>query len=130
MRSPLGPVLVILGLATTLVLVLVLFQTMGLRDDLNRLNDRAAALGEEIAAQEPGVARGELQRTVNDLESRLRAWMLENFDVAGPAATPAGAGSAGPADADEILDRLDEVLERLDALDERIDEICDGVPVC
>ncbi|MCA1587763.1 MAG: hypothetical protein LC744_03625 [Chloroflexi bacterium] len=132
MRSPLGPVLVILGLAMTLVLVLVLFQTIGLRDDLGRLNERVAALGEEIAAQEPGIARGELQRTINDLESRLRAWMLENVADAVPAASPGGAGSAGPADADadEILDRLDEVLERLDALDERIDEICDGVPVC
>lgn len=129
MRSPLGPALVILGLATTLVLVLVLFQTIGLRDDLGRLNERVATLGEEIAAQEPGIARGELQRTVNDLESRLRAWMLENVADSAPAGSP-GAGSAGPADADEILDRLDEVLERLDALDERIDDICDGVPVC
>lgn len=127
MRSPFGPVLVILGLATVLLMVLVLFQTIGLRDDLGRLNDRVATLGEEIAAQEPGIARGELQRTVNDLESRLRAWMLENLADAGPAASP-GTGSVGGAD--EILDRLDEVLDRLEALDERIDEICDGVPVC
>ena len=127
MRSPLGPALVILGLATTLLLVLVLFQTIGLRDDLGRLNERVATLGEEIAAQEPGIARGELQRTVNDLESRLRAWMRENIADSAPAASP-GSGSVG--DAGEILDRLDEVLERLDALDERIDEICDSVPVC
>jgi hypothetical protein len=128
-RSPLGPALVILGLATTLVLVLVLFQTIGLRDELERMNERVATLAEEIAGQEPGIARGELQRTVNDLESRLRAWMLENVADDAPPASP-GAGSAGVADADEILDRLDEVLDRLDALDERIDDICGGVPVC
>lgn len=127
MRSPLGPVLVITGLATTLILVLVLFQTIGLRDDLDRIDERLATLGEEIEAQEPGIARGELQRTLNDLESRLRAWMRENIADAGPGASP-GSGSAG--DADEILDRLDEVLDRLEALDERIDEICDRVPVC
>ena len=126
MRAPLGPVLVITGLATTLVLVLVLFQTIGLRDDLDRIDERLATLAEEIEVQEP-VARGELQRTLNDLESRLRAWMRENIADARPGASP-GSGSAG--DAGEILDRLDEVLERLEALDERIDEICEGVPVC
>jgi hypothetical protein len=127
MRSPLGAVLVILGLATTLILVLVLFQTIGLREDLDRTDERLATVGEEIEAQEPGIARGELQRTVNDLESRLRAWMLDNIADAGPAASP-GSGSGGGAG--EILDRLDEVLDRLEALDERIDEICEGVPIC
>jgi len=37
MRSPIGPIMVILGLATTLILVLVLLQTIGLRGDLERI---------------------------------------------------------------------------------------------
>ncbi|MEP7081587.1 MAG: hypothetical protein ABI841_01280 [Chloroflexota bacterium] len=127
MRSPLGPALVILGLATTLLVGLVLFQTIAQRDDLDRIDERLEAISQEIAAQEPGIARGELQRTLNDLESRLRAWMLDNIADAGPAASP-GSGSAG--DADEILDRLDEVIDRLEALDRRLDQICEGVPIC
>ena len=50
MRSPLGPVLVILGLATTLVLVLVLFQAIALRGDLERLRADASDLRADVAA--------------------------------------------------------------------------------
>ena len=126
MRSPFGPVLVITGVATVLVLVLVLFQTIGLREDLDRLDERVAAMGEELAAQDPGVGRGELNRMLIDLESRLHDWMRENLIAFGSDAPASGAGG----DTDEVLDRLDEVLDRLEALDRRLDQICEGVPIC
>lgn len=131
MRSPLGPVLVILGLATTLVLVLVLFQAIGLRGDLDRVRTDAAALRADVAALadvEPEVSRDELERQLGILESGIRDWLIatgaDGFD---PDASPA-AGQGGSDD--EVLDRLELVLQRLEALDSRLDEICEGVPVC
>ncbi len=44
MRSPIGPILILLGLATTVVLVLVLFQSIGLRSDLERARADVASL--------------------------------------------------------------------------------------
>lgn len=131
MRSPLGPVLVILGLATTLVLVLVLFQAIGLRGDIERVRADAAALRADVAALaavEPEVTRDELQRQLTDLESGIRDWLIatgaDGFD---PGASPSAGQQGGN---DEVLDRLDEVLDRIEALDARLDQICEGVPVC
>lgn len=127
MRSPLGPVLVITGLATILVLVLVLLQASGLRDDVGRIAERVDALGVEVAALEPGVNRDELQRQLEILESGIRDWLIatgaDGFD---PDASPGVAGQGSG----EVLDRLDEVLDRLEALDRRLDQICEGVPIC
>jgi len=126
MRSPLGPVLVITGLATILVLVLVTFQAIGLRDDVGRIAERVDALGVEVAALEPGVNRDELQRQLEILESGIRDWLIatgaDGFD---PDATPGTGSQAGG-----VMDRLDEVIDRLEALDRRLDEICEGVPIC
>lgn len=125
MRSPLGPVLVITGVATILVLVLVLFQVIGLSGDADALEARVDALGTDVAAIEPGVDRDELIRQLEILESGIRDWLIatgaDGFD---PDASP-GQQSSG-----EVMDRLDEVLDRLEALDRRLDQICEGVPVC
>ena len=127
MRSPIGPVLILLGVATTVVLVLLLFQTIGLRSDLERTRAEVATLQAEVAAQEVGVTDERLGQRLDDLESGIRDWLIAT-GVDGPATdgSPAGGGT----DANPVLDRLDEILERINALDERIDEICDGVPVC
>ena len=126
MRSPLGPVLIILGLATTLVLVLVLLQASAIRDDLRGLGDRLDALEDDVATIETGVDRQELERQLGILESGLRDWLIatgaDGFD---PDAEQ-GSGQAR----NEVLERLDEILDRIDALDARLDEICEGVPVC
>ena len=53
MRSPIGPILILLGLATTVVLVL--FQSIGLRSDLERARADVASLRTEVEAQEAGV---------------------------------------------------------------------------
>jgi len=60
MRSPIGPILILLGLATTVVLVLVLFQSIGLRSDLERSRADVASLRTEVEAQEAGVTNDEL----------------------------------------------------------------------
>lgn len=125
MRSPIGPVLVITGLATILVLVLVIFQAIGLRDDVDRIGERLDTLSAEVAALEPGVDRDELQRQLEITESAIRDWLIatgaDGFD---PDASPGTQGR------DEVLEGLEEVLDRLEALDRRLDEICEGVPVC
>ncbi len=127
MRSPIGPVLVLLGLATTVVLVLLLFQTIGLRSDLERTRAEVGTLRAEVAAQEEGVTDDRLRQRLDELESGIRDWLIAT-GVDGPATdgSPAGGGT----DADLMLDRLDEILERIDALDARLDEICENVPVC
>lgn len=126
MRSPLGPVLVIIGLATILVLVLLIFQVMGLGTDADRISDELDTLRAEVAAIEPGVDRDELQRQLEITESAIRDWLIATgADGFNPDATPgAGQGSG------DLSDRLDEILDRLEALDRRLDQICEGVPVC
>ncbi|MGZ8512752.1 MAG: hypothetical protein ACXWWL_04890 [Candidatus Limnocylindria bacterium] len=126
MRSPLGPVLVIIGLATILVLVLVIFQVVALGTDADRIGEELDALRADVAAIEPGIDRDELQRQLEITESAIRDWLIatgaDGFD---PDATP----NAGQ-DGGDVNDRLDEILDRLEALDRRLDQICEGVPVC
>lgn len=128
MRSPIGPVLVVIGLATTVVLVLLLFQSMGLRSDLERAEAEVASLRAEVEALETGVDDEQLVQRLNELEAGIRDWLIasgvDNPDTDG---SPAG---GGPPTDDEVVERLDRVLAELDALDARIDEICEGVPVC
>ena len=125
MRSPLGPALLIVGLATILVLVLLIFQVIGLGTDADRLSQELDALRADVAAIEPGIDRDELQRQLEITESAIRDWLIatgaDGFD---PDATP-GTGAAS-----DVNDQLEEILDRLEALDRRLDQICEGVPVC
>jgi hypothetical protein len=128
MRSPIGPVLIILSLAIAVVLVLVLVQTTGLRGDLDRTRAEMVTLREQVEGLERGVPMSELSMRMAELENDIEAWVVAfSGDVAsGDASTPAGGAEAGR----EILDRLDDVLARINALDDRVDEICGNVPVC
>jgi len=128
MRSAIGPILVVLGLGTTVVLVLLLLRVNGLRSDLEAARDEVTALQAQVDAQESGVTTEELQRELDTLQAGLRDWLIATgadggFD--GDSSQPAGGGTAS-----EILERMDEVLERITALDERVTDICEGVPVC
>ena len=128
MRSPIGPVLILLGLATTVVLVLVLFQTIGMRGDLERAREEVATLRTQVETQEASITADELTRDLDELESNLRDWLIAtgaDGGFEGDPGSPAGGGSAS-----DVLDRIDEVLARITALDDRVDEICEGVPVC
>ena len=119
--------MVILGLATTLILVLVLLQTIGLRGDLERIEGNVATLREEPGVQGLAVDRDELQRQLEILESGIRDWLIAT-GVDGPSESPsAGQGQGGEGD---VLNRLDEVLDRLDGLNARLDQICEAVPIC
>jgi hypothetical protein len=137
MRSPIGPILLILGLATTLVVVLLLVQLTGLRSDLHRAEERVATLQAEVEGQEAGVSPEQLRRELDELKSWTRSWLIATQP--GPGAnigTPAGGddgdgGSRGDdADYATLVRRIDQVLERIEALDARVDDICEGVPVC
>ncbi len=128
MRSPIGPILIVLGLGTTVVLVLLLLQVNGLRSELGAARSDVAVIQAELDAQEAGVTAAELQRELDTLQAGIRDWLIATgadggFD--GDPSQPAGGGSAN-----QLLERLDEVLERITALDERVSDICDGVPVC
>ena len=126
MRSPIGPVLVLLGLATTVVLVLVLFQTIGLRSDLERAQVEVADLRTQVEAQESGVTDEQLVRRLDEVEAGIQDWLIATGADGGFDDSPAG----GATDRDELMERLDQILDRITALDDRVDEICDGVPVC
>ena len=126
MRSPIGPILILLGLGTTVVLVLLLVQTMGMRSELERARADVAALQAQVEAQEEPMTTADLTRELDALESDLREVIEVGGSFEGDPNQPAGGGNS----ADEVLDRLDLVLERITALDERVDDICDGVPVC
>jgi hypothetical protein len=128
MRSPIGPILIVLGLGTTVVLVLLLLQVNGLRSDLEAARSDVSVMQAQLDAREAGVTTAELQRELDTLEAGIRDWLTEagvdgEFD--GDPSQPAGGGSAS-----QLLDRLDQVLARITALDERVSDICDGVPVC
>lgn len=129
MRSPIGPVLILLGLATVVVLVLLVFQTAELRNDLGRARDEVDRVQAALAAQEAAVTRAELDRAVEDLQAWFREWQGTTGAgrSGGDVGTPAGGQEATYED---LVERLDEVLTRITALDRRVDDICDGVPVC
>ena len=126
MRSSIGPLLVIIGLAMTVVLVLLLFVTLGTRTELEATRAEVTALRATVEEMEPGVTVDELERHLVTLEGGIRDWLIAtgadgSFDTA--------TGTDGAA-GDAIVERLDEILERIGALNARIDEICEGVPVC
>ena len=125
MRSPIGPTLMVFGLATTVVLVLLLFQNLGMRSDLEAARAEVAQLRTAVAELEPGVTDDDLVRRLDDLESGIRDWLIAT-GADGGFASP----GADPAGADAVVDRLDEILARIQALDDRIDQICENVPVC
>ncbi|HJP71105.1 MAG TPA: hypothetical protein VJ975_05245 [Candidatus Limnocylindria bacterium] len=128
MRSPIGPMLVVLGLATVVVLVLVLFQSIGLRSDLDATRAELETLRGAVESREEGVSEEDLVARLDELEAGIRDWLIATGADGGFDETPGGSGgSTGEA---TVADRLDEILERIDALNDRIDEICDGVPVC
>jgi hypothetical protein len=127
MRSPIGPILVIIGLATVAVLVLVLLQSMSLRDDLRHAREEVTAVQSQLDSVDV-VGAEELRRELEELESGIRDLLISTG--AGGSGTDPGQPAGGSATADEILDRMDDVLARITALDRRVDEICDGVPVC
>ena len=128
MRSPIGPILVVIGLATAAVLVLVLLQSMSLRDDLRQARDEVTAMQSQLDSLE-AVGPDELRRELEELESGIRDWLIATGADGGFETDP-GQPAGGSATADEILDRVDDVLARITALDRRVDEICEGVPVC
>jgi hypothetical protein len=128
MRSPIGPILVVLGLATVVVLVLVLFQTIGLRNDLDATRAELETLRGTVETREVGVSEEDLVARLDELEAGIRDWLIATGADGGFDETPGGSG--GDTTDGTLPDRLDEILERIQALDDRIDEICDGVPVC
>jgi hypothetical protein len=108
--------------------VLVVLQSMSMRDELRQARDEVAALQARVVTIET-VSPDELRRELTVLESGIRDGLIATgadggFD--GDPSQPAGGGSS----AEQILDRLDNVLARINALDQRVDEICEGVPVC
>ena len=124
MRSPIGPILVVLGLGTTLVLALLLVQASGLRDEVAQARSELATLQADVAARGDAVTTEELTTALDALEERIDALGASGGAGSNPD-QPAGSDGSG-----ELLDRLDEVLERITELDQRVDEICDSVPVC
>lgn len=125
MRSPIGPILVVLGLGTTVALVLLLLQVNGLRSDLENARADVSALQARIETQPSGVTADELRRELDTLEEDLRNALAAGGSGGGDPSQPAGGDDTG-----QLVDRLDEVLDRITALDERVSDICDGVPVC
>ena len=128
MRSPIGPILVVLGLGTTVVLVLLLLQVNGLRSDLEAARADVSSLQAQVAEQESGVTTAELQRELATLQSGIQDWLIATGADGGfsdDPSQPAGGGSAS-----ELVERLAEVLDRITALDDRVDDICENVPVC
>jgi hypothetical protein len=131
MRSPLGIVLVILGVAAVGVMLLVVLQSMTMRDELRQARDEVAALQARVETIET-VSPDDLVRELEVLESGIRDWLIatgaDGFD---PDASQTAGGGTGDDDRTTLmLARIDEVLARIDALDERLDEICEGVPIC
>jgi hypothetical protein len=131
MRSPFGIVLVILGVAAVAVMLLVVLQSMTMRDELRQARDEVAALQARVETIET-VSPDDLVRELEVLESGIRDWLIatgaDGFD---PDASQTAGGGTGDDDRTTLmLARIDEVLARIDALDERLDEICEGVPIC
>ena len=125
MRSPVGPIVVIVGLATTVVLVLLLFQNLGIRSDLEAARAEVAELRATVDSLEPGVTDTDLVRRLDDLESGIRDWLISTGADGGFDGEPTASGSTSA-----VMDRLDEIRAQIEALDSRLDEICENVPVC
>ena len=130
MRSPIGPILIVLGLGTIVVLVLLLLQTTGMRSELERARADLAAVQAQVESQEESMTTADLTRELADFESGMRDWLIATGADGGFEGDPNQPAGGGDSAADEVLDRLDLVLERITALDQRVDEICEGVPVC
>lgn len=126
MRTATGPLLVVIGLAMTVVLVLLLFVNLGTRTELDATRAELAALRETLEEMEPGVTVDELEQHLVTLEGGIRDWLIATGADGGFTTSPGTDSAAGTA----IVERLDEILERIEALDARVDEICEGVPVC
>jgi hypothetical protein len=125
MRSPIGPIVVLLGLATVVVLVLLLLQTVGMRGDLDSMRSELDTLRATVESRDDGVSEEDLVARLDELEAGIRDWLITTGADGGLDEAPGGSG----ADA-TVTDQLDEILDRIQALDDRIDEICSGVPVC
>jgi hypothetical protein len=125
MRSFIGPAAVVVGLAMTVVLVLILFVNLGTRSDIEATRGEIAALRASVEAMDPGVTADELEQQLMELEDGIRNLLIATGGDGGLIG-PSGADGSGTA----IVERLDDILERIDALDARIDEICGNVPVC
>jgi len=121
MRSPIGPILVVFGLATVVVLVLLLFQNLGLRSDLEAARGELAELRTSVAGMEGGVSDADLADRLDELETEIRDLLL---------AGGTDGGGVAPGSDEALADSLDEILGRIEALHDRVDEICDNVPVC
>jgi hypothetical protein len=129
MRTAAAPFLVVLGLAGVLIGVLVVFQVLALRGELDSARQDAEALRAEVDALERGVPMSELSMRMTELENDIREWVVafsSDVPADGDPTSPAGGVSTD----ERILEQVDEVLDRIDALDARIDEICENVPVC
>ena len=126
MRSSMGPLLVIIGLAMTVVLVLLLFVNLGTRTELEATRAEVAALRATVEEMEPGVTVDELEQHLVTLEGGIRDWLIATGADGGFDTATGTDGATGTA----IVERLDEILAGIDALDARIDQICEGVPVC
>lgn len=130
MRSSLGPVLVLLGLATTVVLVLLLVQTIGMRNELERTRADVSALRGEVAERDEAITAVQLRRELDELESGIRDWLIATGADRGPGTGTDVGTPAGGSGSSDLVDRLDEVLLRINELNDRVDEICRNVPVC
>jgi phage shock protein A len=127
MRSPIGPILVIVSLATALGLAVVIVQTAGLRGQLDETRQEVVSLREQVETMERGVPMSKLSMRLAELENDIREWVVAFSSDVAPG-DPSSTG--GSASSEQVLDRLNEVLDRIEALDRRLDEICEGVPVC
>jgi hypothetical protein len=126
MRTATGPLLVVIGLAMTVVLVLLLFVNLSTRTELEATRAEIAALRATVEGMEAGVTVDELEQQLVTLEGGIRDWLIATGADGGFESPPGTEGATGAA----IVERLDAIVERIDALDARVDEICGNVPVC
>jgi hypothetical protein len=128
MRSSLVPAILVLGIVTVAVVVLLVAQSMSLRDELRQARAEVGALQARVE-QIDTVSPDALRRELEELESGIRDWLIATGADGGFESDPGQSNGDSPT-ADQIMARIDEVLVRITALDERVEEICEGVPVC